>query len=218
MNPPQQLVDTVVGHRSAPQWWSSHRTTSSSRPSGSNGPTRGTSTAKGSSCFSSAGCKTINKYMLHIWCTTGTVASFLDHPNQGRTQLYRRNVDWSMLVQIMQKPRVHTGQGYHHRSLRASGLWLVPAVAMFHDGHRTWSLAAVPTALAKRMRTVCHLWTQAAAGVDVCGEQMHGELGGHRMKHSGPRHIEGVRKQAHAVSREEGQPKGGHPGVCATCC
>ena len=53
--------------------------------------------------------------MLHIWCTTGTVASFLDHPNQGRTQLYRRNVDWSMLVQIMQNPRVHTGQGYHHR-------------------------------------------------------------------------------------------------------
>ena len=56
-----------------------------------------------------------DKYMLHIWCTTGTVASFLDHPNQGRTQLYRRDVDWSMLVQIMQNPRVHTGQGYHHR-------------------------------------------------------------------------------------------------------
>ena len=31
-------------------------------------------------------------FKLHIWCTTGTVGSFLDHPKQGKTQLYRRHV------------------------------------------------------------------------------------------------------------------------------
>ena len=55
-------------------------------------------------------------FMLHVWCTTGTVGSYLDHPHQGHTQLYRRNVDWSGLRQIMNNPRVHTGAGYHERA------------------------------------------------------------------------------------------------------
>ena len=57
-----------------------------------------------------------DKFMLHVWCTTGTVGSYLDHPSQGKQQLYRRNVDESMLRQILNNPRVHTGQGYHERS------------------------------------------------------------------------------------------------------
>ena len=54
-------------------------------------------------------------YSLHVWCTTGTVGSYLDHPHQGKTQLYRRNADMSGLRQILQNPRVHTGDGYHQR-------------------------------------------------------------------------------------------------------
>lgn len=50
-----------------------------------------------------------DKYELHVWCTTGTIGSYLDHPRQGPTQLYRRNVSWSELRQIMNNPRVHTG-------------------------------------------------------------------------------------------------------------
>ena len=58
-----------------------------------------------------------DKYMLHVWCTTGTIGSYLDHPTQGKTQLYRRNIDdYSMLRQILNDPRTHTGQGYHERS------------------------------------------------------------------------------------------------------
>ena len=57
-----------------------------------------------------------DKYELHVWCTTGTVGSYLDHPRQGKTQLYRRNVDWSDLRQILNNPRVHTGTGYHERA------------------------------------------------------------------------------------------------------
>lgn len=57
-----------------------------------------------------------DKYMLHIWCTTGTVGSYLDHPRQGHTQLFRRNLDWGELLQVMNNPRVHTGAGYHERA------------------------------------------------------------------------------------------------------
>jgi len=57
-----------------------------------------------------------DKYELHVWCTTGTIGSYLDHPRQGPTQLYRRNVSWSELRQIMNNPRVHTGTGYHERA------------------------------------------------------------------------------------------------------
>lgn len=56
------------------------------------------------------------KYMLHIWCTTGTVGSYLDHPRQGKTQLYRRNMDMGELRRVMNNPRVHTGEGYHERA------------------------------------------------------------------------------------------------------
>jgi|LauGreDrversion2_2_1035103.scaffolds.fasta_scaffold32893_2 hypothetical protein len=55
-------------------------------------------------------------FKLHIWCTTGTVGSYLDHPNKGKTQLYRRQVDRSGLVSILNNPRVHTGDGYHERA------------------------------------------------------------------------------------------------------
>ena len=57
-----------------------------------------------------------DRYELHVWCTTGTVGSYLDHPRQGKTQLYRRNVDWSALKKILNNPRAHTGAGYHERA------------------------------------------------------------------------------------------------------
>ena len=40
----------------------------------------------------------------------------MDHPRQGRTQLFRRNIDVAGLKAILQNARVHTGAGYHKRS------------------------------------------------------------------------------------------------------
>lgn len=57
-----------------------------------------------------------DRYEMHVWCTTGTVATFLDHPRQGKTQLFRRDVSWSMLRRLLNNPREHTGTGYHERS------------------------------------------------------------------------------------------------------
>ena len=53
---------------------------------------------------------------INVYYTTGTVGTCLDHPRQGKTQLFRRNVDLSLLAQLFRDPRLHTGTGYHRRS------------------------------------------------------------------------------------------------------
>lgn len=55
------------------------------------------------------------RFMLHVWCSTGTVGSYLNHPRQGKTQLYRRNVSMHGLAEIFNNPRVHTNGGYQRR-------------------------------------------------------------------------------------------------------
>ena len=50
---------------------------------------------------------------LNFWLSTGTVGSYLEHPRQGKTQLFRRNVDMREAREIFENPRKHTGRGYH---------------------------------------------------------------------------------------------------------
>ena len=52
---------------------------------------------------------------INVYWTTGTVGTCLNHPRQGRTQLFRRNMDLKSLAQIFRNPRIHTGEGYHRR-------------------------------------------------------------------------------------------------------
>mmetsp|Transcript_19859 Transcript_19859/g.25575 ORF Transcript_19859/g.25575 Transcript_19859/m.25575 type:complete len:408 (+) Transcript_19859:60-1283(+) len=51
----------------------------------------------------------------NVYYTTGTVGTYLEHPRQGKTQLFRRNVSLTMLEDIFQSPRLHTDFGYHLR-------------------------------------------------------------------------------------------------------
>lgn len=44
-----------------------------------------------------------------------TVGTYIYHPTQKRTQLFRRWVSTRELRQIFQNPRVHTGKGYRYR-------------------------------------------------------------------------------------------------------
>ena len=53
---------------------------------------------------------------INVFWTTGTVGTCLDHPRQGKTQLFRRNVDLSTLREIFKNPREHTGSGYYTRN------------------------------------------------------------------------------------------------------
>mmetsp|Transcript_7050 Transcript_7050/g.16314 ORF Transcript_7050/g.16314 Transcript_7050/m.16314 type:complete len:190 (+) Transcript_7050:128-697(+) len=50
---------------------------------------------------------------LNFWLTTGTVGSYLEHPRQGKTQLFRRHVTMSEASEVFNNPRKHTGRGYH---------------------------------------------------------------------------------------------------------
>lgn len=56
--------------------------------------------------YTSGACR-INIYMSKM-----TVATCLDHPKKGKTQLFRRNVTFSELEKIFANPRVHTNKGY----------------------------------------------------------------------------------------------------------
>ena len=52
---------------------------------------------------------------INVYYTTGTVGTCLEHPTQGRTQMFRRNVTLAELEGIFRYPRVHTGKGYKQR-------------------------------------------------------------------------------------------------------
>lgn len=44
-----------------------------------------------------------------------TVGTYVDHPKQGKTSLFRRWVTNEELKQIFKNPRAHTGKGYRKR-------------------------------------------------------------------------------------------------------
>lgn len=52
---------------------------------------------------------------VNIYYTKGTVGTCVNHPKQGRTQLFRRNVSLELLTGIFRKPRIHTRKGYKKR-------------------------------------------------------------------------------------------------------
>lgn len=52
---------------------------------------------------------------INVYYTTRTVGTAIDHPFQGKTQLFRRNCSASELLEIFKNPRVHTGRGYKRR-------------------------------------------------------------------------------------------------------
>jgi len=64
----------------------------------------------------------------NVYIKTGTVATSLDHPTKGKTQLYRGQRDtFEKLEEIFDDPRVHTDSGYRTRAkLREEGETVVP--------------------------------------------------------------------------------------------
>lgn len=53
---------------------------------------------------------------LNFWLSTGTVGSYLQHPRQGKTQLFRKEIDMSKAGSVFDNPRQHTGKGYHKKN------------------------------------------------------------------------------------------------------
>ena len=52
---------------------------------------------------------------VNVWWTTMTVGTCLEHPSQGKTQLFRKGVDFKLLDKILDNPRLHTGIGYKQK-------------------------------------------------------------------------------------------------------
>lgn len=55
---------------------------------------------------------------INIYLTKMTVATCLNHPKKGPTQLFRRNVTLNMLNEIFEYPRKHTGKGYYKKEAK----------------------------------------------------------------------------------------------------
>lgn len=51
-----------------------------------------------------------------ILAPAGTVKTSMDHPSQGKTQMFRRGLDEAQFQAVCQEPRTHTGQGYQTKS------------------------------------------------------------------------------------------------------
>ena len=61
--------------------------------------------------------KTIDKNQarINIYITKMTVATCINHPKKGKTQLFRKHVDNKLMAKIFKNPRVHTKKGYRKK-------------------------------------------------------------------------------------------------------
>lgn len=53
---------------------------------------------------------------VNVYYTTMTIATCMNHPVKGKTQLFRRDVTLEQLEEIFKNPRVHTLKGYYRRN------------------------------------------------------------------------------------------------------
>lgn len=54
---------------------------------------------------------------INVYLSTLTVSTAMNHPKQGRTQLFRKNLDIKTLKRIFRDPRAHTGKGYYKKKI-----------------------------------------------------------------------------------------------------
>ena len=52
---------------------------------------------------------------INVYTTTMTVATCLNHPKQGKTQMFRKHVSLELLGKLFDNPRQHTGKGYQRK-------------------------------------------------------------------------------------------------------
>jgi len=52
---------------------------------------------------------------MDVYWTTCTIKTSINHPRQGKTQMFRRDVDLELYKKICKNPRAHTSKGYQRR-------------------------------------------------------------------------------------------------------
>ena len=110
---------------------------------------------------------------LNFWLSTGTVGSYLNHPAQGKTQLFRRNIDMDGAPALFDNPRIHTGIGYHTSERTASSARKRSADA---------SQLSPPTKAAKSSAGLCRCGSTPAKACTqgCCGKCCQGPCARHK--------------------------------------
>ena len=84
---------------------------------------------------------------INVYYTTATVGTCLNHPQRGKTQLFRRDVDRATLESIFAYPRVHTGTGYYRK--HSSQKWKLEGASntFVSDSARRWQYVGTSSGL-----------------------------------------------------------------------
>lgn len=53
--------------------------------------------------------------LLMLFAPIGTVKTSMNHPSQGSTQMFRRDLSQADFQNVCENPRYHTGQGYQRK-------------------------------------------------------------------------------------------------------
>lgn len=56
-----------------------------------------------------------DKARINIYMTKMTVATCINHPKKGKTQLFRKKVNLALMEKIFKNPRVHTKKGFRFK-------------------------------------------------------------------------------------------------------
>jgi hypothetical protein len=110
---------------------------------------------------------------INVYYTTGTVGTCLNHPQHGKTQLFRRNVvDLTLLSDIFENPRVHTGTGYYRRK-HVTQQWKLDSnssssntgnsASFLVDSARRWQYVGYATGLIQNQ-------TEMQIVIDICSK------------------------------------------------
>ena len=110
---------------------------------------------------------------INVYYTTGTVGTCLNHPKQGKTQLFRRGISsLNQLESIFDSPRIHTGEGYYQR-LNVRQQWKKENTNEYlRDSARRWMYVGNATGLIKNEREmntivdICTIWDNLYWGPD----------------------------------------------------
>jgi hypothetical protein len=107
-------------------------------------------------------CNQSGSVRINVYYTTGTVGTCLSHPQKGKTQLFRREVDVELLNLIFRNPRGHTGKGYHRKNARQ--WWKSANHGLEPDSARRWRFVASVSGLSTDSKEIdniskfCSLW------------------------------------------------------------
>ena len=126
---------------------------------------------------------------INIWPSTCMVGTYLLHPQQGKTQLYRGRNTYEELEQIFKNPRTHTSKGYKTKPYKKTGNDILLASRNAIEKNEPnknseWVKKAIQS---------CIVWSQSSLNSDDCLLKYNNNnkhtIKGHLEKHKKDKHV-----------------------------